>query len=165
MGRWAAACAERVLPIFEADAPGDQRVREAIEQARRFADGELEVGEAIRSRGGQAGAAAREAPTPAARAAAYAAEQAAAVAHMGAHALGAAGYAAKAVSLASGDDAAIAEVDQQVAAMGEDVRRALATLPLLGTDRSGPLTTGRLSTGAIGDSIRRIQAHLQRQHG
>jgi hypothetical protein len=30
---WAADCAERVLPIFEAEAPGDERPREAIEAA------------------------------------------------------------------------------------------------------------------------------------
>ena len=33
-------CAERVLPIFEDEYPGDSRPRAAIETARRFADGE-----------------------------------------------------------------------------------------------------------------------------
>lgn len=99
---WAADCAEHVLVIVEAAVPTDARVRAAIVQIRSFAAGELDVRDAVRQRGGEAGAAAREAPTPAARAAAYAAEQAAAVAHMGANALGAAGYAAKASTLAVG---------------------------------------------------------------
>ncbi|MCB1029193.1 MAG: hypothetical protein KDB24_15690, partial [Microthrixaceae bacterium] len=96
---WAADVAEYVLAIYEDAVPGDARVRDVIEQARAFADGDLEVGDAVGRRGGDAGSAAREAPTPAAKAAAYAAEQAGAVAHMGAHALGAAGYAAKAMRL------------------------------------------------------------------
>lgn len=104
MAAWAADCAEHVLEIFESDHPGDARVRDAIDQARAFAMGDLAVDVAIRRRGGDAGTAAREAATPAARAAAYAAEQAAAVAHMGAHALGAAGHAAKALLLEAGGD-------------------------------------------------------------
>ena len=36
---FAADCAERVLPIFERENPGDQRLREAIAVARRFATG------------------------------------------------------------------------------------------------------------------------------
>ena len=93
--------AEQVLAIYETAVPDDPRVKDAIAQARAFARGDLDIGEAVRRRGGDAGAAARQAPTPAATAAAYAAEQAAAVAHMGAHALGAAGYAAKASALAA----------------------------------------------------------------
>ena len=160
---WAADCAERVLVIYEEAAPGDSRVRAAIEQARAFAAGELDVGEAVRSRGGQAGAAAREAPTPAARAAAYAAEQAAAVAHMGAHALGAAGYAAKATTLASGrDDNSMTRCEalRQVAAMSDARARVISSLPALCENRSGPLGPGRLSNGHVGDTIRAIQAQL-----
>jgi len=36
---FAADCAERVLPLFEAQCPDDTRPRQAIETARRFADG------------------------------------------------------------------------------------------------------------------------------
>ena len=161
---WAADCAEHVLVVYEQAVPGDTRVRAAIEQTRSFAAGELDVQEAVRSRGGQAGTAAREAPTPAARAAAYAAEQAAAVAHMGAHALGAAGYAAKASTLASGrlDDAVTrSEALRHVAAMSDAVARAIAALPTLTEDRSGPLGPGRLSSGHVGDTIRAIQARLR----
>lgn len=160
---WAADCAEHVLVIYEDAVPGDARVRAAIDQARSFAAGDLDVGDAVRQRGGQAGVAAREAPTPAARAAAYAAEQAAAVAHMGAHALGAAGYAAKASTLAAGcDDEAViwSEARRHVAAMTDAVARALASLPALGENRSGPLGPGRLSVGHVGEAVRAIQAQL-----
>jgi hypothetical protein len=160
---WAADCAAHVLPVYEVAVPGDARVREAIDQARAFAAGDLEVREAVRRRGGAAGAAARTAPTPASTAAAYAAEQAAAVAHMGAHALGAAGYATKASILAAGDDpdaVVRAEARRQVAAMSEAVAAALASLPALGEDRAGPLGPGRLSGGHVGAGIRAIQAHL-----
>ena len=160
---WAADCAEHVLAIFEDAVPGDDRVRAAIDQARSFAAGELDVGDAVGRRGGQAGAAAREAPTPAATAAAYAAEQAAAVAHMAAHALGAAGYAAKASTLAAGcDDDAVtqSEARRHVAAMTDAVARALRSLPALGENRSGPLGPGRLGGGHVGDAVRAIQELL-----
>lgn len=162
---WAADCAEHVLPIYEGEVPADTRVRDAIEQARAFARGDLDVGDAVRRRGGDAGAAAREAPTPASRAAAYAAEQAAAVAHMGAHALGAAGYAAKAWTLAAGrdDDAEVrSAARRQVATMSEAVARAVSSLPPLGENRSGPLGPGRLSAGLVGEAIRAIQELMQR---
>jgi hypothetical protein len=161
---WAAACAEHVLVIYEDAVPDDTRVRGAIDQARAFAAGELDVADAVRRRGGDAGAAARNAPTPAAKAAAYAAEQAAAVAHMGAHALGAAGYAAKASTLAAGwedDSVTRAEARRQMAAMTDAVARVLASLPALGENRSGPLGPGRLSNGHVGDAIRAIQAQLR----
>ena len=97
---WAADCAERVLGLFEAEAPGDSRPREAIARARAFARGELGVAREIRRRF-IGGGAAREVTAPAAVAAARAAGQAASVPHMGAHALGAAAYAVKAAGLAA----------------------------------------------------------------
>lgn len=39
VAHWAADCAARVLPIFEAKRPKDRRPREAIEGAREFARG------------------------------------------------------------------------------------------------------------------------------
>jgi hypothetical protein len=86
---WAADCAERVVALFEAEAPADARPRDAIARARAraFARGELSAAEEIRRRF-VAGRAAREVNSPAAVAAARSAAQAAAVAHMGAHALG-----------------------------------------------------------------------------
>jgi hypothetical protein len=161
---WAADCAEHVLAIFEDAVPDDGRVRAAIDQTRSFAAGDLDVAEAVLNRGGEAGAAAREAPTPAARAAAYAAEQAAAVAHMGAHALGAAGYAAKASALAAGGDGdavARSEARRHVTVMTGAVAQALSLLPALGEHRSGPLGPGRLSGGHVGDAIRAIQGRLK----
>jgi hypothetical protein len=136
---WAADCAEHVLAIYETAVAGDTRVRAVIDQTRSFAAGDLDVGKAVRRRGGDAGAAARDAPTPASRAATYAAEQAAAVAHMGAHALGAAGYAAKATMLdAADDDHALArsEARRQVAGMTAAVACALSSLPALGENRA-----------------------------
>lgn len=160
---WAADCAEHAIAIYENVVPGDTRVRAAIEQARSFSAGHFAVGDAMRRRGGDAGAAAREAPTPAARAAAYAAEQAAAVAHMGAHALGAAGYAAKTWALVTACDseaAALSEAHRQVAEMTEAVAQALSSLPQLGENRSGPLGPGRLDLGHVGATIREIQRLL-----
>ena len=152
-----------MLPIYERAVPGDPRVRAAIDQALAFAAGDVDVGDAVRRRGGSAGTAARGAPTPAARAAAYAAEQAAAVAHMGAHALGAAGYASAASTLdVDGADGSVArsEARRQVAEMTDAVARALASLPALGEDRRGPLSTGRLSRGHVGEAIRELQRLL-----
>ncbi len=104
---WAADCAERVLWLFEAERPQDRRPREAIERARAFARGEMNVADEIRGRFGD-GSTAREVKSPAGVAAARAAGQAMAVCHMGAHALGAAAYAAKAAGLSAfeGPDAA-----------------------------------------------------------
>ena len=47
---WAADCAERVLPLFEQEMPGDERARDGIERARAFARGELDTAGEIRRR-------------------------------------------------------------------------------------------------------------------
>lgn len=96
---WAADSAERVIPLFEAEAPGDSRPYDAIVRTRAFARAELDVAEQIRRRFAGGGAARGVGPTAAA--AARAAGQASAIPHMGAHALGAAAYAAKATGLAA----------------------------------------------------------------
>ena len=96
---WAAACAEHVLPLFEAVQPSDTRPREAIEQVRVWACGEIRMSQS-RAAGGHAMAAAREL-SGAARHAAFTAGQAAVVAHVAAHELGAAAYAIKAVRAAA----------------------------------------------------------------
>ena len=44
---WAADCAERVLGLFEAAAPADERPRAAIARARAFARGELDTADEI----------------------------------------------------------------------------------------------------------------------
>jgi hypothetical protein len=98
---WAAACAEHVLPLFEAMRPEDPRPREAIALARAWTRGEITMTQA-RTGAGHANAAARDL-TGAARHAAYAAGQAAAVAHVAAHELGAAAYAIRAAQAAAPD--------------------------------------------------------------
>lgn len=92
---WAADCADRVLPLFEAEVPGDPRPREAIEAARAWARGDMPM-MAARAAGGHAMGAARPL-SGTARFAAYAAGQAACVGHVPEHDLGAAAYAIKAV--------------------------------------------------------------------
>ena len=98
---WAAACAEHVLPHFEAMRPEDPRPRQAIAHARAWVRGEIRMSEA-RAAAGHANAAARDL-TGAARYAAYAAGQAVAVAHVAAHELGAAAYAIRAARAAATD--------------------------------------------------------------
>lgn len=101
---WAAGCAEHVLDLFESSRPDDPRPREAIEHARAWVRGEVAMMQA-RAAGGHAMGAARDL-RGAARFAAYAAGQAAAVAHVAAHELGAATYAIKAVRAGAPRDAA-----------------------------------------------------------
>jgi len=96
---WAADCAEHVLHHFEAARPGDDRPRRAIEMGRAWARGEVTWWDA-RTAGGHANAAARDL-RGAARHAAYAAGQAAAVGHVAAHELGAAAYAVRAARAAA----------------------------------------------------------------
>jgi hypothetical protein len=116
VGLWAAECAERVLALFEANAPSDTRPRAAIEGIRAFARGEIRKGP-LRSIALAALAAAREVEAPAATAAARAAGYAAATAFMHAHAtldqakhlLGPATYAARASELAANDDPAVGD--------------------------------------------------------
>lgn len=158
---WAADCAERVLGLFEEEAPGDGRPRAAIARARAFARGELDVAEEI-ARRFAGGDAAREARAPQAVAAARAAGQAAAIPHMGAHALGAAAYAAKAAGLAAPGrpEAVSEEIRWQIERMSADVRPALGQLPPVGENRSGPLGPGLLASGLLGTVIRELQASL-----
>ncbi len=96
---WAADCAQHVLHHFEQARPDDDRPRRAIELGRAWARGEITWWEA-RSAGGHANTAARDL-RGAARNAAYAAGQAAAVGHVAAHELGAAAYAIRAARAAS----------------------------------------------------------------
>src|SRR5215218_4874502 len=91
---WAASCAEHVLDLFESAQPGDRRPCEAIEHARAWVRGEVNMTQARRA-AGQAMAAARDL-RGAPRHAAYAAGQAAVVPHIAEHELGAAAYATKA---------------------------------------------------------------------
>ncbi len=121
---WAAACAEHVLHLFESVQPTDPRPREAIEQTRAWARGEIKMSQA-RAAAFAANAAAREL-SGAARHAAHAAGQAAAVAHVAAHELGAAAYGIKAAQAAapdgSGEDAGRQECRWQREQLPEAIR-------------------------------------------
>ncbi len=79
---------------------------------------------------------------------------------MGAHALGAAAYAAKAAGLAAPDQptAVSDEIAWQVEQMTDQVRATLQQLPPLGEDPAGPLGPGLLASGILGSTIRTIQA-------
>ncbi len=96
---WAATCAEHVLHLFESVQPSDPRPRAAIEQVRAWVRGEITMTQS-RAAGGHAMAAARVL-SGGARHAAFAAGQAAVVAHVAAHELGAAAYAIKAARAAA----------------------------------------------------------------
>ena len=100
---WAATCAEHVLHLFAAAQPADPRPHQAIVQARAWVRGEVTMMQA-RAAGGHAMGAARDLRGPA-RHAAYAAGQAACVAHVAAHELGAAAYAIKAARAAAPEGA------------------------------------------------------------
>jgi hypothetical protein len=121
---WAATCAEHVLPLFEAACPADPGPRWAIAAARAWVRGEIPMMQA-KDAAGDANAAAR--PLKGApRFAAYAAAQAAVVAHVAAHELGAAAYAIKAVRAAApegeGEQAGRLECRWQRAQLPEAIR-------------------------------------------
>jgi len=161
LAAWAADCAERVLDLFETAVPGDDRPRACIARARAFVSGDQAVVEGIRRRF-EGGVPAGEVTDQAAAAAARAAGQAAAVCHMGAHALGAVAYAVKAAGLAAPDRAekVEAEVRWHLTHMSDEVRVALRALPGIGENSSGPLGTGLLSSGQLGEIIRDLQLQL-----
>lgn len=94
---WAADCAERVLPYFQAHYPNDSRPQDAIKAARAWVKGELKMTDA-RKAAFATHAAAREAVDKSAVAAARAAGHAAATAHVVTHAPHAANYAIKALT-------------------------------------------------------------------
>lgn len=159
--RWALACAERVLGLIEADDAAREDLRDAIARTRAYGAGQSGAADEISKRL-VAVKAAKAATTPAGAAAARAVAQAAAVAHMGAHALGAAAYAVKAVSLAHADqpERVEDEVRWQVAQLSEQERAALRSLPPLGANSSGPLGAGLLSQGVLGRTIQQIQVQI-----
>ncbi|MGG2465015.1 putative immunity protein [Streptomyces sp. RGM 3693] len=108
---FAAACAEAVIEMFEADRPDDSRPRHAIDAAWEFARGG-ERGKALRDTAWAALKAAKSADTAAAREAAWAAMSAAGAAYLHPlakatqvkHLLGAGAHAARAAELVAGDE-------------------------------------------------------------
>ncbi|WP_307363098.1 putative immunity protein [Microbacterium murale] len=161
VARWALACAERVLTLFDADDSARDAITDAVERTRAYSAGESTAADEISKRL-VAVKAANAATTPAGAAAARAVAQASAVAHMGAHALGAAAYATKAVSLANAQrpEAVHEEIQWQLANLSDHERSVLRLLPPLGSDSSGPLGVGLLSRGILGTTIREIQAQI-----
>ena len=117
---WAADCVEHVQYLFKQARPGEDRPRQAIEQAQVWARGEITMTQA-RTAAGAANDAAREA-SGAAKEAAHAAGQAAAVTHVAAHELGAAAYAVWAARAA-------APVDEREEAGHLECRWQRAQLP------------------------------------
>jgi hypothetical protein len=81
---------------------------------------------------------------------------------MGAHALGAAAYAAKAAGLAAPDrpNAARDETRWQISHVSAAVSAALRQLPPVGERRDGPLGPGLLASGFLGTIIGDLQAGL-----
>jgi hypothetical protein len=81
---------------------------------------------------------------------------------MGAHALGAAAYAAKAAGLATPDrpDAVGKEIRWQLGHLSAAARAALRQLPPVGENSSGPLGPGLLASGLLGTIIGDLQAGL-----
>jgi hypothetical protein len=144
VGLWAADCAERVLPLFEALAPYDTRPRQAIDGIRAWARGGMRSGQ-LRTVALAALAAARGVGDPVAAAAARAAGSAATAAFMHApetigtekHCLGAAMYAARARELAAIDDprACDDEVGWAVEHASAAIREIVRGLPALGPTR------------------------------
>jgi hypothetical protein len=99
---WAMDCAERVLPYFYKDNPGDDRPRKAIEALQTWIKTGIFKMAVIRQASLASDAAARDVgENNAARSAARAAGQAVATAHVPTHSLGAAIYALQAVFRAS----------------------------------------------------------------
>lgn len=114
IARFAATCARRVLPIFEAAYPDDHRPRDAIAEAEAFAAGDKRTA-TLRARAWAAYAAARESKDAAAANAAHAASHAAAAAylhplatpHQVKHVLGAAAHQALALELEAGNEVSV----------------------------------------------------------
>jgi hypothetical protein len=99
---WAAKCARHVLRYFEKARPNDDRPRRAIEATYAWVKGKITMKQG-RAAAGASQDAAREVKefSEAAKMAALSAGQAAVVAHVAAHELGAAAYAIRAVMAAS----------------------------------------------------------------
>ncbi|MET8585268.1 putative immunity protein [Streptomyces collinus] len=156
---FAAACAETVLDVFEADRPDDARPREAVGAAWEFARGG-ERGKALRDTASAALKAARSAGTVAAREAAWAAMSAAGAAYLHPlakptqvkHILGAGAYAARAAELVAGDDRAVG-----AESLERTVRRA--TPVVVDVLRRFPAAPG--GGGRVGELIRVLDAELR----
>lgn len=153
---YAAACARRVLAIFEQRAPADTRPRDAIAAADAFAGGGRRTA-AIRESAWAAYRAAQEADSPAAVDAARAASHAAAAAflhplasaHQVKHILGAAAHAARAEEL-------VFAADQRGTLEWARRHAPAAVTAVLGRLPAAPSGGGR-----VGQLIRELDAALR----
>lgn len=145
LGSWAADCAERALPVYEAHADPDPRPQAAIAGIRVFAGGGKRTAQ-LRSLALAAFSAARDAEDPAAAAAARAAGLAASSAYthpladvqQTKHIVGPAAYAALALELDQGGDDSIGD-DQAAWAIEHvppEVREILLQMPAREIGRS-----------------------------
>jgi hypothetical protein len=123
LAAWAAACAERVLPLFK-ECSSDDRPQRAVEVARAWARGEVSVGVAQKA-AVAAHAAARAVTSESATAAARAAGHAAATAHMADHCLGPVIYATKAIEATGAS--ADAERAWQIGQLPDQVRELVVS--------------------------------------
>lgn len=138
LGGWAADCADRALPVFEAYTESDLRPRAAITGIREFAGGGKRTA-VLRSLALSAFSAARESDDPAAAAAARAAGLAASSAYthpmadvqQTKHIVGPAAYAALALELDRGGDEKIgnAEVFWAIEHVPDEVCGILRQMP------------------------------------
>jgi len=143
LGAWAADCAERTLPIFEAAAPGDTRPRDAIAGIRAFARGGKRDAK-LRAVAWGALKAARDvgnAAAASARAAGLAAGTAylhpIATVHQTKHIHGPATYAARARQLARGNGDE--EIEHAIATVPPEVRTLLRRYPARAAGSKGAL--------------------------
>ncbi|MFJ2770977.1 putative immunity protein [Streptomyces sp. NPDC087300] len=156
---YAAACAETVLDLFEADQPDDPRPRDAIRTAWEFARGG-ERGKPLRDTAWAALKAVKDTDTAAAGEAARAAMAAAGAAYLHPlakatqvkHILGAGAHAARAAELVAGDDPAVG---------AEHVRQAVrrATPAVVDVLRRFPAAPG--GGGRVGALIRMLDTDLR----
>lgn len=146
MASWSLDCAERVLHLFESALADDSRPRAALRAGHDW----LETGEfsmaVIRRASLDAHAAAKEvSDDKAASAAAHAAGQAVATAHVPQHAYGGAYYALKAVAASAPDDGALsrvlAERAWQEAHLPSRLRTEIMGRIIVEERRSGPFVT------------------------
>lgn len=145
LGKWAAACAERALPVFEKHAGSDSRPAAAVEGIRVFAAGGRRTAQ-LRTLALAAHKAAREVGDPASAAAARAAGLAAASAYthplrdvaQTKHVVGPAAYAALALELDHAGDATIGDIEVRwaIAHAPTEVRELLRQMPARHTGKS-----------------------------
>lgn len=123
LARWAADCAQQVLPLFQ-EISHEPALDRALEVARAWADGTVKTGVAMKAAVAAHAAARAVKDHPAACAAARAAGHAVATAHAADHCMGALLYALKALNQASQPTAI--QLESRLAALPEDLRGMVA---------------------------------------